>query len=61
MAVQELEGNRVQVTMSLTHWNLLQQLEGSYKIAKAIMRGKKECEVAKSMSAVEAYAYIDSL
>ena len=60
MAVQELEGNKVMVTMSITHWNLLQQLERSYKVARSIMRGEKECESAPALSAVEALRYIES-
>jgi len=61
MAVQELEGNQVMVTMSISHWNLLQQLERSYKVARSIVRGEKECESAPSMSVVDALKYVDSL
>jgi len=61
MAVQELEGNKVMVTMSMAHWNLLQQLERSYKVARSIIRGERECESAPSMSTVDAMKYIDTL
>jgi len=61
MAVQEIDGNRVMVTMSVSHWKLLQQLEKSYKVARSIIRGEKECESAPAFSALEALKYVDKL
>lgn len=61
MAIQELEGNQVRVTMSARHWKFLQELERSYKIAKSIARGAKNCQVAPKMSVSSAMDYIDSL
>ncbi len=61
MAVLEQTQNKVTVQMSLRRWNRMKQLEETYRIAKAVLAGKKQCEVAPALSVSEAFSYIDAL
>lgn len=47
--------------MSNARWNRLMELENAHRMAKAVVRAKRECETSKAMSVSEAMKYIDSL
>ena len=61
MSVLEQTQNTVTVRMSLRRWNRMKQLEETFRIAKAVIAGKKQCEVAPALSVSDAISYIDTL
>lgn len=61
MSVLEQTQNMVTVRMSLRRWNRMKQLEETFRIAKAVIAGKKQCEVAPALSVSDAISYIDTL
>ena len=47
--------------MTNARWNRLMELEEAYRTARAVVRAKRECEEAPSMSLSEAFCFVDSL
>ena len=47
--------------MTNARWSRLMELENAYRVAKSVVRAKKECEKARSMTKEEAMKFIDSL
>ncbi|MBQ8362133.1 MAG: hypothetical protein IJX44_09335 [Bacteroidaceae bacterium] len=61
MHVIEQNTRNITVRLSNSRWSRLMELENAYRMAKAIVRAKKECEIAPSMSKDEALKFIESL
>ena len=61
MCIIERNTRNITVRMSNARWNRLMELENAYRIAKSVVRAKKECEKAKGMTKEEAMNFIDSL
>lgn len=61
MCILEQNTRNVTVRMSNARWNRLLELENAHRMAKAVVRAKRECETSKAMSVSEAMKYIDSL
>lgn len=61
MAVIERTSRRVVVSLSPRRWNRLMELEKAYEVARAVVRAKKECETAPTLSVSNAYTAIDFL
>ena len=47
--------------MSPRRWNRFVELEQAYRVANAVVRAKKECETAPSMSVEDAMQFISQL
>jgi hypothetical protein len=47
--------------MSLRRWDRFLELEHAYRVANAVVRAKRECETAPSMSIEEAMQFIRQL
>lgn len=47
--------------MSRRRWNRFVELEQAYRVANAVVRAKRECETAPSMSVDEAMQFIREL
>ena len=61
MCIIERNTRNITVRMTNARWNRLMELENAYRIANSIVRAKKECEKAKSMTKEEAMKFIGSL
>jgi len=61
MCIIERNTRNITVRMTNARWNRLMELENAYRVAKSVVRAKKECEKAKSMTKEEAMKFIDSL
>lgn len=61
MAVIERTSRRVVVSLAPRRWDRLMELEKAYEIARAVVRAKKECETAPTLSVSNAYNAIDFL
>ena len=58
MCVLERNTRSVTVRMSPRRWNRFLELEQAYRVANAVVRAKRECETAPSMSVDEAMQFI---
>jgi len=54
MNIIQQDSRTITVSLSNSRWKRLMDLENAYRTAKAIVRGKKQCETAKTMSLEEA-------
>lgn len=61
MCIIEQNTRNITVRMSNARWNRLMELENACRIAKSVVRAKKECEQTKDMNKEEALSFIDSL
>jgi len=61
MCVLERNTRSVTVRMSSRRWDRFLELEQAYRVANAIVRAKRECETAPSMSVDEAMQFIEQL
>ena len=61
MCIIERNTRNISVRLSNARWNWLMELENAYRIAKMVVRTKKECEKVKGMTKEEAMNFIDSL
>lgn len=61
MCVIEKTSRNITVRLTNARWNRLMELESAYRVAIAVAKAKRECEVAPSMSVAEAFTFIDSL
>lgn len=58
MCVIERNTRSVTVRMSPRRWSRFLELEQAYRVANAVVRAKRECETAPSMSVDEAMQFI---
>ena len=61
MCVLEQNTRSITVRMAPRRWNRLMELEKAYRMASAVVRAKRECETAPSMSVSEAMQFIEQL
>jgi len=61
MCVLERSARSITVRMSPRRWNRFVELEQAYRVANAVVRAKRECETAPSMSVDEAMQFIRTL
>ena len=61
MCVLERNTRSITVRMSPRRWNRFVELEQAYRVANAVVRAKRECEHAPSMSVNEAMQFINQL
>lgn len=61
MCVIERTTRNITVRMTNARWNRLMELEEAYRTARAVVRAKRDCEDAQSMSINEALGFIDRL
>ena len=61
MCVIERTNRSITVRMTRARWNRLMELEEAYRVARAVVRAKRECEKSSSMSVDEALSLIDNL
>ena len=61
MCVLERDTRSITVRMSQRRWNRFVGLEHAYRVANAVVRAKRECETAPSMSVDEAMQFIREL
>lgn len=61
MCIIERNTRNITVRMTNARWSRLMELENAYRVAKSVVRAKKECEKARSMTKEEAMKFIDSL
>ena len=61
MCIIEQNTRNITVRISNARWNRLMELGNAYRVAKSVMRAKKECEQVKRMTKEEAIGFIDSL
>lgn len=61
MCVIERTTRNITVRMTNARWNKLMELEEAYRTARAVVRAKRYCEDAQSMSINEALGFIDRL
>lgn len=61
MCVLEQNTRSITVRMSPRRWNRFINLEHAYRVANAVVRAKRECESAPSMSVEEAMQFINRL
>ena len=61
MCVLEQNTRSITVRMSPRRWNRFINLEHAYRVANAVVRAKRECESAPSMSVEEAMQFINQL
>jgi len=63
MTMHVIERNARNTTVRLTNkrWDRLMELEKAYETAQAVLRAKRQCETAPSMSVSEALKFIDAL
>lgn len=61
MCVLERNTRSITVRMSPRRWDRLVELEHAYRVAMAVVRAKKECETAPSMSVDEAMRFVREL
>lgn len=61
MSIIERNPNNVTVRMSCSRWNRIVALEKMYRMAKAVVKAKKECELKDSMSVADAKRLISTL
>ena len=61
MCVLERNTRSITVKMSPRRWDHLVELEQAYRIANAVRRAKRECEMAPSMSVEDAKNFINQL
>ena len=61
MCVLERNTRNITVRMSLRRWDRFLELEHAYRVANAVVRAKRECETAPSMSIEEAMQFIRQL
>ena len=61
MCVLEKTPRTITVRLTNARWNRLMELETAYRVAMAVVKAKRECESAPSMSVAEAMDFIDSL
>jgi len=61
MCVLERNTRSITVRMSQRRWNRFIELEQAYRVANAVVRAKRECETAPSMSVDEAMQFIREL
>ena len=59
MCVLERNTRSITVRMSPRRWNRFIELEQAYRVANAVVRAKRECEYAPSMSVNEAMQFIN--
>lgn len=61
MCVLERNTRSITVRMAPRRWDRLMELEKAYRVASAVVRAKRECETAPSMSVNEAVQFINQL
>lgn len=61
MCVVERTARNITVRMTRARWNRLMELEEAYRTARAVLRAKRECEKAPSMTVAEALSFVDGL
>ena len=61
MCVLERNTRSITVRMSQRRWNRFVELEQAYRVANAVVRAKRECEKAPSMSVEDAMQFIREL
>ena len=61
MCVLEKNTRSITVRMSRRRWSRFVELEKAYRVANAVVRAKRECETAPSMSVEETMVYVNSL
>ena len=61
MCVLERTTRSITVRMSPRRWERFVELEQAYRVATAVVRAKRECETAPSMSVDEAMQFIRQL
>lgn len=61
MCVIERTTRNITVRMTNARWNRLMELEEAYRTTRAVVRAKRDCEDAQSMSINEALGFIDRL
>ena len=60
MCVLERTPRSITVRLSNGRWNRLMELEIADQTAQAVVRAKRECQTAPSMSVSDALKFIDS-
>ena len=58
MCILERNTRSITVRMSPRRWNRFVELEKAYRVANAVVRAKRECETAPSMSVEDALVYL---
>jgi hypothetical protein len=61
MAVLEKTSRNITVRLTKARWARLMEMEKAYKTARCVVRAKRQCETAPSMSITDAIKHIDSL
>ena len=61
MCVLERNTRSITVRMSLRRWDRMVELERAYQVASAVVRAKRECETAPSMTVDEAMQFVRQL
>ena len=61
MCVLERNTRNITVRMSPRRWDRFVELERAYRVANAVVRAKRECETAPSMTVAEAMQFIREL
>ena len=61
MNIIERNTNNVTIRMSNSRWNRILALEKMYKMAKSVVKAKKECEDKESMTVAEAKHFLSAL
>lgn len=61
MCVLEQTPRTITVRISNSRWSRLMELEHAYRIARSVVKAKKEVNSAPSMSIDEAMNFIDTL
>lgn len=61
MCVLERNTRSITVRMSPRRWDRLVELERAYQVANAVIRAKRECETAPSMTVEEAMQFVRQL
>ena len=61
MCVLERNTRSITVRLAPRRWDRLMELEQAYRVANTIIRAKKECETAPSMTVNEAMQFIQQL
>lgn len=61
MCILEQNTKNITVRLSNSRWNRLVALENAYRIAKSIVKAKRECETQPSMTVEEAKSFLSTL